>query len=175
GRLGRGDLAHAGAGQVAVEVERGLVEGDRGVAAGLVDAADYLRVAAQVAEDAAARDALGAEGEQEVAAGGQAGGGRQPLGQAAAGGPDRQGRLVDDQRAVPEPATDRVGRGVEGTVVDRADLVDDDRDDHDHDLGVEDSLAGRGGGAQAPGRDGRRHAIAEVGLLDDVGLAAVDR
>ena len=64
-------VPHAvGAGQVValVEVEDGLVEGDAGPGAGLVQAAHELGVAAQVGEDATGEDPLGAEDEVEVGA-----------------------------------------------------------------------------------------------------------
>ena len=69
GGLGGAHVPHAvGTGQVVtlVEVEDGLVEGDTGLGTGLVQTAHELGVAAQVGEDAAGEDPLGAEDEVEV-------------------------------------------------------------------------------------------------------------
>ena len=54
-----------------VELQRGLVEGDRQFRAGLVDTTDQLGVPAKVGKHPAGVDALGAEGDEQVLAHGE--------------------------------------------------------------------------------------------------------
>ena len=71
GRLAAAEVPHAvRSGQVValVELQRRFVERDRQLGAGLVDAADQLRIAAQVGEDPARVDAFRAERDEQIVA-----------------------------------------------------------------------------------------------------------
>ncbi len=77
-----------GSGQVVavVELQHRFVEADRQFGAGLVDAADEFRVAAQIGEHSTGIDPFRAEGDEQVLAEGQTGTGRQRRGEAVASG-----------------------------------------------------------------------------------------
>ena len=172
GGLGGAHVPHAvGAGQVValVEVEDGLVEGDAGLGAGLVQTTHELGVAAQVGEDAAGEDPLGAEDEVEVG----------PLLQAAdlldhglEAAPQRahgQGGLVGDEGVGGQVGGQGAGGVVHpGEVRLPGGVVDEERHDQDDGVGLGDGLGVVGGGAQGAVAGGG----AQGGeLLGQVGLA----
>ncbi len=157
-----------------VEVEHGLVEGDPALAALGVDAADELGVAAQVGEDPAGVDALGAEDQREVDAGAQARDLLDHRREAGARGADRQRGLVGDEGAGLEAAGDLAGGGVHPAEVRDALDVDEERHDDDDGLALGDGRGGVGGGPQAARRRDVGEQLGELRLARERLLAGVD-
>ena len=187
GRLGQlGELGGLGRAEVpdavravevvaVVELEGGLVERDGLRRGRVVDAADELRVAAEVVEDPAAEDPLRAVADEEVVAEGQAGPFGEGDGEPVAGRVHGDGGLVADERARPQAGGDRVRRGIERTEVGPGVGVDDQRHDHDDDLALGDGRGGVDGGSQRAVGDDLGQPLVEVGLAGEGRDTAVDR
>jgi hypothetical protein len=162
--------------QTLVERQHLLVELDAPAGPLRVQAADELRVLAQVLENAPGEHALGGEDEVEVLALRQAGellDHRLPAGAGRANG---QRGLVADERARGEVRGEAAGRGLHPAEVGLPGrVVDEQRDDDDDRVRAGDGVGVVGGGAQPARRDERAQLLLEVRLAGERLDGGVDR
>ena len=159
-----------------VGVEERAVEVDAARLAALAEPADELRVGREVAQDAPAEHALGAEDDPEVLLRAQSRGGLERRGDAGARRPDRDGRLDRDRRARSQAGADRGDHRVEGGPVGLGVRVDVQRR-HRHDeigpLGHGGRRVGRG--PQAPAPHGLAQRLLQALLAGERRQPAVDQ
>ncbi len=149
------------------------VEGGSAFARAGVDAADDLRVLRQVFDDAAHQQALGAEGDMEVAPE-PAAANFEARGEFATGRAHREGCVEDAKSARLEALAGLFRSGEEVLEVRAPGVIDVNADREEHDVTLRDRLRRTGGRAKAAAGDDFLQHRAEAGLVGDRVFATVD-